>query len=672
MIISHDYTQKCLISHNLTIFYTMLKKKAILLNCLLIFSFSLMIYTNFDNKGDDFSNSLNLQNQNHPKSLMGLESPISISNNLDLNLPKPAIINDYSEETIVIFVNSTLYAESPMIQSSIAIYVEDLYMSGYNPILYTLEVSTAFELRSLLQNWYNSYDLSGAVLIGEFPSVYFFFEYDIFISDLYFMDLDGIWEDTDYDDIFDLHTGEILPEIFISRIDATHRTFGEESNEQNIINILNRSHAYRTGDLFISRSHRALSYIDDTWIPWADGTYDNWSAYLKNAYPDITAIYDPPSSTNATDWLTQLSQDYEFAHLCAHSNSTTHFFEVEGEYNLLENYEIHEVPPQFNFYSLYCCSAADWEVDDCLATTYLFSGPRSLAVISSTKTGGMLADYNFYNSLNEKSSIGEAFYRWFQRIKYYAEDYTFWFYGMSILGDPFVTIEYDSFVLPVEISSSTHPNSDQWYTDQNPVLNWTKPRDISGISGFYFTFNQNPDTILTAEDSIYTTINGTSLESPLSSGTWYMHVGATDNLGNIADEPTHYQINIDLVEPQITIINATDGVINAGKDSPLNWTVFDEDSGYSYVEIYVDDVLSKELEAPINGILIRELYPEQKIIDSTVKLVVYDGVGFSSSAEVIINKIGWLQSISSYNLGILGFIGLIGIIYLLTKIQKLR
>lgn len=631
-----------------------------------------MIYTNFDNKGDDFSNSLNLQNQNHPKSLMGLESPISISNNLDLNLPKPAIINDYSEETIVIFVNSTLYAESPMIQSSIAIYVEDLYMSGYNPILYTLEVSTAFELRSLLQNWYNSYDLSGAVLIGEFPSVYFFFEYDIFISDLYFMDLDGIWEDTDYDDIFDLHTGEILPEIFISRIDATHRTFGEESNEQNIINILNRSHAYRTGDLFISRSHRALSYIDDTWIPWADGTYDNWSAYLKNAYPDITAIYDPPSSTNATDWLTQLSQDYEFAHLCAHSNSTTHFFEVEGEYNLLENYEIHEVPPQFNFYSLYCCSAADWEVDDCLATTYLFSGPRSLAVISSTKTGGMLADYNFYNSLNEKSSIGEAFYRWFQRIKYYAEDYTFWFYGMSILGDPFVTIEYDSFVLPVEISSSTHPNSDQWYTDQNPVLNWTKPRDISGISGFYFTFDQNPDTIPTAEDSIYTTINGTSLESPLSSGTWYMHVGATDNLGNIADEPTHYQINIDLVEPQITIINATDGVINAGKDSPLNWTVFDEDSGYSYVEIYVDDVLSKELEAPINGILIRELYPEQKIIDSTVKLVVYDGVGFSSSAEVIINKIGWLQSISSYNLGILGFIGLIGIIYLLTKIQKLR
>ena len=399
------------------------------------------------------------------------------------------------------------------------------------------------------------------------------------------MDLDGIWEDTDDDEILDSHIGEILPEIFISRIDATHRTLGEESNEQNIINYLNRAHAYRIGDLFVSRSHRALSYIDDTWIPWADGTYGNWSAYFQNAYPDPTAIYYPSSSTNGTDWLSKLSQDYEFAHLCAHSDSTTHYFDVDEDIQTVENYEIHEVPPQFNFYSLYCCSAANWEVDDCLATTYLFSGPRSLAVISSTKTGGMLGDYNFYNSLYEESSIGEAFNNWFQYIKFYSEDYTFWFYGMVILGDPFVTIDYDCRVLPVEISSSTHPNSEQWYTDQTPVFNWTEPRDINGISGYYYKINQNPNTIPTHRNGNFTVINGTSLESPLSSGIWYMHVGATDNVGNIADIPTHYKINIDIVEPQITIINATEGVIIADKDSVLNWTVFDEDSGYSYVEI---------------------------------------------------------------------------------------
>ncbi len=649
----------------------MIKKNAILLNCLLIFSFSLVSFTIFSNDNYILGNLDTLQNQYYPNLMMDLESPTTISKDQNLNLPKHAIKSEYTEETIIILVNSSLYAGSPSIQSSIGIYIEDLYMSGYDPILFTLEVSTALELRNLLQNWHTSFDISGAVLIGEFPSVYFSLDYEIFLSDLYFMDLNGIWEDTNYDDIFDSHTGEILPEIYISRIDATHRTLGGESNEQNIINVLNRTHAYRIGDLFVSRSHRALSYIDDTWIPWADGTYDNWSAYLKNAYPDITAIYSPPPSTNATDWLTQLSQDYEFAHLCAHSGPTTHYFEVDGEYDLLENYEIHEVPPQFNFYSLYCCSAADWEVDDCLATTYLFSGPRSLSVISSTKTGGMLSDYNFYNALSEKSSIGEAFYKWFQRIKLYVADYKFWFYGMVILGDPFVTIEYDSFVLPVEVSSSTHPNSDQWYTDQSPpVFNWTEPRDISGISGYYYTLNQNPDTIPTAINSNFTTINGTSLDSPLSSGIWYMHVGATDNLGNIAAKPTHYQVNIDLVEPQITLINATNGILIVGKDSSLNWTVFDEDSGYSYVEIYVDGILSKELEAPINGILIRELYPEEKIVDSTVKLVVYDGVGFSASVEVIINKQSWLKSIPSYNLGILGFIGLIGIIYLLIKTQK--
>jgi len=651
-------------------FYTMLRKNAVLLNILLIFSFSLITFTTFDNSDDRLSNSAILQDQNHPKSMTYLETPISNSDDQNLNFPKHAITSDYTEETIAILVNSTLYAESPMIQSSIAIYVEDLYMSGYNPILYTLEISTAFELRSLLQNWYYSFDLSGAVLIGELPLVHFSLDEDVFISDLYFMDLDGTWTDTNYDEIFDSHYGEILPEIFISRIDATHRTLGEESNEQNIINYLNRAHAYKIGDSFVSRSHRALSYIDDTWIPWANGTYDNWSAFFQNAYPNTTAIYYPASSTNGTDWLSKLSQDYEFAHLCAHSDSTTHYFEVDGEYDLLENYEIHEAPPQFNFYSLYCCSAADWEVDDCLATTYLFSGPRSLAVISSTKTGGMLGDYDFYNSLYQESSIGEAFCEWFQYIKYHAEDYTFWFYGMVILGDPFLTIDYDCKVLPVEISSSSHPNSDQWYTDQTPLLNWTEPRDINGISGYYYKINQNPITIPKPINSNFTVINGTSLESPLSSGTWYMHVGATDNVGNIADIPTHYKINIDIVEPQITIVNATEGVIIAGKDSVLNWTVFDEDSGYSYVEIYLDDNLSKELEAPITGILISELYPNQKIFDSTLELVVYDGVGFSSSVQVIIEKKGWLQSIPSYNLGTLFFIGFLGIIYLIIKIQK--
>jgi hypothetical protein len=643
----------------------MIKRKVILLNFLLIFSFSLITFTTFDNNGKILGNSVVLQTQNHSESIMDFKSSMTISNNQNLTSPKLAIISDYTEETIAILVNSTLYAESLMIQSSVEIYIEDLYMSGYDPILYTLEVSTAFELRTLLQNWYTSFDLSGAVLIGEFPLVYFSYDYEIFISDLYFMDLDGNWENTDQDENFDLHTGDILPEIFISRIDATHRTLGGESNEQNIINYLNRTHAYKTGDLFVSRSNRALSYIDDTWIQWADGTYDNWSAHFINAYPDITSVYNS-SSTNGTDWLSRLSQDYEFAKLCAHSDSTTHYFDVDGEIETVENYEIHEIPPQFNFYSLYCCSAADWEVDDCLATTYLFSGPRSLAVISSTKTGGMLGDFDFFNPLMEERSIGEAFYDWFQYIEYYVVDYTFWFYGMVILGDPFVTIDYDCKVLPVDISSSTHPNSDQWYTDQTPHFNWTEPRDLNGISGYYYRFNQNPNSILTSINGNFTVINGTSIETPLSSGTWYIHVGSKDNVGNIADTPTHYQINIDLVEPQISIVNATDGVIIASKDSVLNWTVIDEHSGYSYIEIYVDGNLSKELEAPLTGILIRELYPNQKIIDSTLELVVYDGVGFFSSVEVIINK----KSIPSYNLGTLGFIGLIGVIYKLIKIQK--
>jgi hypothetical protein len=64
-----------------------------------------------------------------------------------------------------------------MIQSSVETYINDLYQSGYNPILHTLEISTAINLKNLLRNWHYSFNLTGAVLIGEFPSIYFFYEF---------------------------------------------------------------------------------------------------------------------------------------------------------------------------------------------------------------------------------------------------------------------------------------------------------------------------------------------------------------------------------------------------------------------------------------------------------------------------------------------------------------
>ncbi len=55
----------------------MLRKKAIILNCLLIFSFSLVSFNAFNNNDNNINNLEPSQYQNHPNSMMALESSMN-------------------------------------------------------------------------------------------------------------------------------------------------------------------------------------------------------------------------------------------------------------------------------------------------------------------------------------------------------------------------------------------------------------------------------------------------------------------------------------------------------------------------------------------------------------------------------------------------------------------
>jgi hypothetical protein len=208
---------------------------------------------------------------------------------------------------IVVIVENILYS-NPAVQTAVATYATDLNNTGYNTILHTAAIPTVQALKTLLNNWYTNYSIEGAVLIGNLPLAWYYhpassgFGAETFVCDLYLMDLDGDWWDLDTNNVYDKHnasTGDIFPEIYVGRIDATHRTLGGASNANNIITLLNRINTYRTGG--VARTHRAITYIDDDWQSWADGTFDNWPAWLDNAYPARTDVHTPATWTNATD-----------------------------------------------------------------------------------------------------------------------------------------------------------------------------------------------------------------------------------------------------------------------------------------------------------------------------------------------------------------------------------
>ncbi|GAJ16437.1 unnamed protein product, partial [marine sediment metagenome] len=91
---------------------------------------------------------------------------------------------------------------------------------------------TAEDMKAQLVSLNMSYNVTGAVLIGDLPVAWFYHIHDIagnyeeeFPCDLFLMDLDGEWNDTNGDGMYDIHTngsGDTAPEIYVGRIDASN------------------------------------------------------------------------------------------------------------------------------------------------------------------------------------------------------------------------------------------------------------------------------------------------------------------------------------------------------------------------------------------------------------------------------------------------------------------
>ena len=146
------------------------------------------------------------------------------------------VIRNRKGSTVAILIGSTVASS---VTDEINQLMTNLQEEGYTVSSYEVSGGTPESLRSFLQGLYNTNNIEGALFIGDLPVAWFqvkndFNEYGYaeWPIDLFYMDLDGNWFDTlkyhlvdtlvpGQDSIYDAHSGNLSPEIYIGRLTPT-------------------------------------------------------------------------------------------------------------------------------------------------------------------------------------------------------------------------------------------------------------------------------------------------------------------------------------------------------------------------------------------------------------------------------------------------------------------
>jgi hypothetical protein len=361
---------------------------------------------------------------------------------------KPLIAPSRLESRVDFFIEETLANALRPALETLAI---DLERETVAVSVFSVSGTSAETLKAVLRDEYAT-GMTSAVFVGDLPIAWFQMiddfnnqgandGYEEFPCDLFFMDLDGTWQDSfvrldtldslvpGSDSIYDLHLDSITPEIAVSRLPAS--TIG--SAETLLTNYFDKNHRYRNQELPVT--DRALVYIDDDWEPWAA----EWDSNVGLLYPNRVLKSDS-EATRIADYEPRIdSAAYQWISLMSHSWPGGHgmYFHQKDSMDWFYATSIPSLDPQANFYNLFACSNVRFVEPGYCGGCYVFQTSEGLGAIGSAKTGSMLSFGEFYDPLGQGASLGEAFRQWFTAI---LEDgcnpsERSWFYGMCLVGD---------------------------------------------------------------------------------------------------------------------------------------------------------------------------------------------------------------------------------------------
>lgn len=233
-----------------------------------------------------------------------------------------------------------------------------------------------------------------------------------FPTDVYYMDLDGVWTDNDGNGIRDWYTiGDM--EIWISRL-----RFPGANEDVIINNYFDKAHHYKTKELQLPKS--ALFIVDRD--------FNDLTTFLKGPmkelYPSLTVVSGPGyNDVTAEIYVQKLTESREWMRLNCHSSVNYHaideiFCYPYWPYDVCYDYfdevtcdQIESIDPPCFFYDLDTCEACRFTAGgNYLGGSYL-SRAYGLSVIGSSSVGGGIRlNEKFYSYLasTQGPNLGEA------------------------------------------------------------------------------------------------------------------------------------------------------------------------------------------------------------------------------------------------------------------------
>ena len=212
-----------------------------------------------------------------------------------------------------ILVEKNLY---PKIIMHLQSYIDDLTMEGFSVYAQRISGGLPQEIKTWITTRYNM-GSTGFVFIGDITAAWAEVSGSVFPCDLFYMDVDGTWEDQDDDGDFETHlpgSGDLEPEVYVARIFA--RSLSPTNEEQLVNEYLDKVHAYRTG--MLQQPWQGLEYVDEDW-------YD-MDVNLGYIYGNNITRHDYGYYTTANDYMEKIRKGQHFVQVCAHSYSGGHYF----------------------------------------------------------------------------------------------------------------------------------------------------------------------------------------------------------------------------------------------------------------------------------------------------------------------------------------------------------
>lgn len=306
----------------------MLKKKNIIILICFILCFNISISSSilFESKFERNNSSQHilvpdisiLKLNLHPNATVGsfekYQTDYPYSDSIFSYHPKTNDIS-HSSKSFSILIDNQLYTTE--MTGKINQYIKDIESNGYMILsVDTLMGGNPKEVKQWVKSQYQQGAI-GVLFIGDIPAAWVEISEETFPCDLYYMDIDGNWEDHNNDGIYNKHTagsGDMGPELFVARLFASSLEWNDEKTL--ILDYFDKIHEYHSNNLSVP--WRGLEYIDEDWY--------SMDVNLDNIFDEKIIRYDFGYQTTAQDYVEQIRQGHHFVTVCAHSFPGGHHF----------------------------------------------------------------------------------------------------------------------------------------------------------------------------------------------------------------------------------------------------------------------------------------------------------------------------------------------------------